>query len=154
MRIYYFHGGTPTLNEGEQIVPTSQSGARSTNLESQLELGANQIAQRTDKVYLTTDLELAQVYAGLWTAEGADQAGGGSVYQVEVRDGSMESDQDLLSSAGVSYQADSAVVIAVWNRSVAFKKEKFAKKLKKVLSEHERAKAAKTAKGERAAEIE
>lgn len=148
MTTYYFHGGTPILNKGDQILPPSLTGARSTTLESQSELSTDLIAQRTDKVYLTSDLELAQVYAGLWTPDGTDEPGGGSVYQVEVHDGSLEPDQDLLSSEGVSFQADSAVILSVWKRSVAYKQEKFSKKLKQVMRNHERDKAAKTASRE------
>lgn len=142
MTTYYFHGGTPFLNVGDLVLPPSVTAARSTTLEIQLEESPDVIAQRPDKVYLTTDVGLAEVYAGLWTPDGTDTPGGGSIYQVEVQDGSMEPDADLLSIDGLSFQADCAVVVAVHKRTVATNQRKSSKKLKKVMRQHERLKAA------------
>ncbi|CAN7241386.1 hypothetical protein LJR078_001032 [Arthrobacter sp. LjRoot78] len=142
--IYYFHGGAPGLLEGGVILPPPVTGARSTTLESQVASGANKIAQRPDKVYLTTDVELARVYAELWTADETDVPGGGSVYQVVVEDGSMEPDQDLLSSEGLAFQSNSAVIQRIHDKKVVPNPKKISKKLSKVMRQHEKANAART----------
>lgn len=107
-----------------------------------MDSGLGQIAQRTDKVYVTSDVKLARVYAGMWTNPTAKvpRAGGGSVYQVEIEDGSLEPDEDLLSLPGVSFQAKSAAIVGVQYKSVPHNKGQFAKKLAEVLHQHSRAK--------------
>lgn len=141
-KIFLFHGGAPGLEENGLILPPSKTGALSTTLQSTLDGGLTDIAQRPDKVYLTSDVKLARVYAGMWTdpTAKAQRAGGGSVYEVEVEDGSLEPDEDLKSLPGVSFQADSAVIVRVQYKQVSFNKEQFAKKLNNVLRDHERAK--------------
>ena len=141
-KIFLFHGGAPGLEENGLILPPSKTGALSTTLQSTLDGGLTDIAQRPDKVYLTSDVKLARVYAGMWTdpTAKAQRAGGGSVYEVEVEDGSLEPDEDLKSLPGVSFQADSAVIVRVQYKQVSLNKEQFAKKVNNVLRDHERAK--------------
>ncbi len=141
-RLFLFHGGTPGLREGESILPPSLTGVRSATLESTLKNGLAQIAQRLDMVYMTSDVNLARVYAGMWTAPGSitSRAGGGWIYQVEARDGALEPDQDLLSLSGVSFQADAAVITGIHDKNVPYDQERFRKKLASILRDHERAK--------------
>lgn len=141
MTIYYFHGGAPDLLKGGIILPPAQTGVESTTLAAQVEAcESEKIAQRTDKVYLTAHLDIARMYAALWTNPATEVAGGGSVYQVEVQDGSMEPDQDLLSSEGVSFQADSAVIIRLHDASIPYSEKKIQKTVKRVTTAHTRAK--------------
>ncbi|MGO4188568.1 hypothetical protein [Pseudarthrobacter sp. TAF60_1] len=101
----------------------------STTLQSTLEGGLTDIAQRPDKVYLTSDVKLARVYAGMWSdpTTKTQPAGGGSVYEVEVDDGSLEPDEDLKSLSGVSFQANTAVIVRIQYKNVPFNRELFAK---------------------------
>jgi hypothetical protein len=141
-KLFLFHGGAPGLEDNGLILPPSKTGALSTTLQSTLNGGLTDIAQRPDKVYLTSDVKLARVYAGMWTdpTAKAQRAGGGSIYEVEVEDGSLAPDEDVKSMPGVSFQADSAVIVRVQHKHVPFNKEQFAKKLNDVLRAHARAK--------------
>lgn len=140
MTMHLFHGGAPGLDVGDKILPPSQTGVKSQTLDASLELGLGKIAQRFDKVYVTTDVMLAKVYGGMWTdpALADSLAGGGVVYRVAVEDGILEGDDDLLSSPGVSYQANSAVVIDIQFQNVSFDQAEFTATLDRVLSAHRR----------------
>jgi hypothetical protein len=137
--IYLFHGGAPGLKVGEKVLPPMETGVKSQTLAASLELGFGKIAQQLDKVYMTTDVKLASVYAGMWTdpASPSSPAGGGAVYRVEVEDGTLKADKDLLSSDGVSYQANSAVVVDTQYPAVAFDKAEFTATMKRIMSAHE-----------------
>ncbi|MDN3905783.1 hypothetical protein [Arthrobacter sp. YD2] len=139
--LYLFHGGAPGLEDGGAILPPDITGIASATLQATLESGLTEIAQRSDRVYMTSDIKLARAYAAMWTdpVTGA-QRGGGSVYQVEVVDGSLEPDEDLLSLAGLSYQAKTAMILRVWHRSVPLNAKHVQKKMRAVMREHERAK--------------
>ncbi|TVU64850.1 hypothetical protein FQP90_07305 [Paenarthrobacter nitroguajacolicus] len=137
--LYLFHGGAPGLKVGDRVLPPTETRVKSQALAASLELGFGKIAQQLDKVYMTTDVKLARAYAGMWTdpASASSPAGGGVVYRVEVEDGTLEADKDLLSSPGVSYQASSAVVVDIQYSYVAFDKEEITTTLNRVLSAHE-----------------
>lgn len=141
-KLFLFHGGAPGLEDNRLILPPSRTGVLSTTLQSTLEGGLTDIAQRPDKVYLTSDVKLARVYAGMWTdpTTKTQRAGGGSVYEVEVDDGSLEPDEDLKSLSGVSFQANTAVIVRIQYKNVPFNRELFAKKLNDVLRAHAHAK--------------
>jgi hypothetical protein len=96
-----------------------------------LEAGLGEIGQRDDRVYVTTDRELARAWAGVWTPDGVHH-GGGSLYRVEATD--LEPDDDLLSLPGLSYQTPRAQVLAVYDAHVAYK-PKFASTLQRVLDD-------------------
>lgn len=142
--MYLFHGGAPGLKIGDRVLPPTDTGVKSQTLAASLELGLDRIAQQPDKVYATTDVMLAKVYAGMWANPDSDKsvAGGGVVYRIVVEDGTLEADKDLLSSPGVSYQANSAVVTDIHYKTVAFNKEEFAATMERVLSAHEKSVAA------------
>lgn len=131
-----FHGGVPGLNVGDEILPPSRAGSAPSTFLATLSAGLNNISQRTDRVYMTTRLDLALAYAGMWTAPGATRPGGGAVYLVAVAEANLAADPDLLSLAGVSYQAQSAVITEVYRAEVGFNRAKFAKTFKDVLRDH------------------
>ncbi len=94
----YFHGGFPRLRVGEFVLPSSVTGAHST-----ADHGAEGVCRR-DRVYLTTDLQAAKVFAAMFPN------GRGWVYQVEP-DGELEPDPDC-KDPGFSFQCERARVVA------------------------------------------
>lgn len=96
------------------------------------------IAQREDRVYVTSDRNLARAWAGIWTPDGVHH-GGGALYQVEAED--LEPDEDLLSLGGLSFQVARARVLTVYDPHVAYQ-AKFGRVLERVLSQHAAAKVA------------
>jgi hypothetical protein len=147
-RLFFFHGGVPGLDVGDSLLPPSVTEAISTTLQSTIEEGLTEIAQRPDKVYMTSRVNLARGYASVWVNPDTGNAGGGWVYEVEVEDGTMEPDQDLLSCDGTAFQADSAVIIRIQDRGVASNPKRYAKEFRQVLNAHEAAKKAKAASPE------
>ena len=142
-RLFLFHGGVPGLAVSESLLPPTITKTTSTTLQSSLEEGLTEIAQRPDKVYMTSRVNLARGYASAWINPDTGIEGGGWVYEVEVKDGTMEPDQDLLSSDGTSFQADSAVIIRIQDKGVASNPKRYAKEFRQVLNGHEAAKKAK-----------
>lgn len=113
-----WHGGAPGRAVGDYILPPSTTGLAFTRIESTVNQGATDpIAQRRDRVYLTTELDLARVFASDWTIDGSDP-GYGWIYEVEVDPNELEPDADLLSLPGVSFQCGSALVTRIWQRDV------------------------------------
>lgn len=96
-----------------------------------------EIAQRDDRVYLTSDRELARAWAGLWTPDG-EHFGNGSLYQVDAELAVLEPDEDLLSLQGVSFQVPRAVVRVVYDAAVPYS-EKHLHVLETLLHRHKRA---------------
>lgn len=101
-----FHGGTRKLHRGGVLLPPDRSGASTT-----ADFGAS-AACRRDRVYLTTDLEAARLFAIM-----APPKGNGSVYEVEPI-GELEVDPDYLSDEGAAYAAPMARVLRVVDRRV------------------------------------
>jgi hypothetical protein len=71
----YFHGGIPGLEVGDRILPPSVTGTPTT-----ADYAAAPICRR-DRVYASTELRIARVYAAL-----APLGGHGDVYQVALQD--------------------------------------------------------------------
>lgn len=104
----YYHGGTPDLRRGTVLLPPTETNivSRTWALVVKAGYASDPTVQRQDKVYLTTDPALAKFYAMQWSEEG-----GGSVYKVEVDEGSLEIDSDLGQSG--CWMADSAKILGV-----------------------------------------
>jgi hypothetical protein len=66
-----------------------------------IEAGLGETAQRPDRVYVTTNRDLAREYAWLWTPDGVHH-GKGALYRVSVELEDLEPDEDLLSLTGLS----------------------------------------------------
>lgn len=96
-----FHGGIPGLMPGDKLLPPSVTGT-STLLEIAQDI-APEGPQRSDRVYLTTEVAAAMFFAAAYPY--------GAVY-LAVADGELEADPDC-TEPGVSYQCASATVVAV-----------------------------------------
>jgi len=97
----YFHGGIPGLAAGDRVLPPSMTGTPTT-----ADYGGAGVCRR-DRVYATTELRFARVYAAL-----APFGGRGDVYEVELDD-PIEPDGEGDSAAGDSVCAPSATVVQV-----------------------------------------
>ena len=99
-----YHGGVSGLIPGQKLLPPFLTDACS---------GADYDSEhcRADRVYLTTDVEEAAVYAAL-----ATPGGGGDVYEVEPLD-ELEPDSPPVPVTG-SYAVRSATVVRVIRRGV------------------------------------
>lgn len=95
----YYHGGVPGLRVGDTLLPPSVTG-KSTLLEYAKEVDPNG-PQRTDRVYLTTDLEAARLFALAYPY--------GHVYRA-VPALPLENDPDC-NEPGLSYQTPTAIVV-------------------------------------------
>lgn len=94
----YYHGGVPGLPVSGFILPPDKTGAPSV-----ARFGAAGIC-RTDRVYITTDLDSAVMIAAL------HPSGRGCVYEVAPL-GELEADPDCLVN-GLSYQTSHAQIIS------------------------------------------
>lgn len=101
-RVRYYHGGVPGLRD--EILPAQRTGAV-----SNADYGAGEVCRR-DRVYLTTILDAAALYAA-----GAPSEAPGWVYEVEPV-GDLESDTDYLGPDGDSVCARRARIIRVVHR--------------------------------------
>jgi hypothetical protein len=106
----YFHGGRAGLYPGDRILPPSVTGVPSSQdfAHGMEELAAKVV--RRDRVYLTTDVEVALMWAGLHPD--GNRKRGGDVYRV-VPDGDVEPDLDYLGDDGASVQAASALIVGI-----------------------------------------
>ncbi len=67
----HWHGGAPGLRAGDVLLPPPiETGLIFTRLTMSLEEGQTEIGQRPDRVYVSTDRELAWAYASAWTLDG------------------------------------------------------------------------------------
>lgn len=132
-----WHGGAPGRAKGDLVLPPVRTGLSFTRRQMAIESGQSQIGQRLDRVYVTTDRQLAEAYASLWSLDGV-RSGGGSLYQVQAAD--LEPDEDLVSLPGVSFQAPRATVISVYNPYVRYDRKRSARTLARVLAAHSAAK--------------
>ena len=137
-----WHGGAPGRQVGDQLAPPVETGLRYTRRHQSIEQGQRDIAQRLDRVYVTTDRHLALAYASTWSPDGRRYLGG-SLYLVDSDE--LEPDEDLLSLPGVSFQVRSARVIAVAKAKVRFDRERSLQKMNEIVTRLERAKRAVTA---------
>lgn len=135
-----WHGGAPGREPGDLLLPPTATGLRYTRADvASEEQVQDPILQRSDRVYVTTDRELAQVFAAEWSIDG-ELHGGGWLYLVEVEEGVLEVDDDLASLPGVSFQAPSARVIRVWQRDVKSTPARSREVLARVLADWQAAK--------------
>lgn len=136
-----WHGGAPGRQVGDLLAPPAETGLRYTRLHQSIEQGQRDIAQRLDRIYITTDRHLALAYASTWSPDGR-RCRGGSLYLVDSDE--LEPDEDLLSLPGLSFQVRSARIIAVAKVRVAFDRERSLHKMSEVVTRLERAKRAVT----------
>jgi Rifampin ADP-ribosyl transferase len=101
-----FHGGTRKLHRGDVLLPPERTGAPTT-----ADFGAAGVC-RPDRVYLTTDLEAARLFAIM-----APPKGNGSVYEVEPI-GDLEVDPDYLAEDESAYAVPMARILRVVERRV------------------------------------
>ena len=114
----YYHGGVRELEPGDLILPPDETGALSiADVRYPDEETAAKVARvhRKDRVYLTTDPNIARLCAAL--APNSRRRYGGDVYAVEPI-GAVEPDPDYLSDDGASVQAARALIIRVVQRRV------------------------------------
>jgi len=104
-----WHGGAPGRRPGDQLLPPAVTGLQRTSSQLSMAEGLDDIAYRSDRIYLSTDRELARIWAGQWT-DLDGRVGYGWLYRVEVDVDALEPDEDLLSLPGLSYQAPRATV--------------------------------------------
>lgn len=106
----YFHGGISGLYSGDRILPPSVTGLPSSAdfAHGMEELAAKVV--RRDRVYLTTNVEVARMWAGLHPD--GDRKRGGDVYRV-IPDGDVEPDLDYTGDDGMSVQAASALIVGI-----------------------------------------
>jgi hypothetical protein len=86
----YFHGGIPGLEVGDRILPPSVTGTPTT-----ADYAAAPICRR-DRVYASTELRIARVYAAL-----APLGGHGDVYQVALQDPNERDGAEVGASSSV-----------------------------------------------------
>ena len=111
---YLYHGGVPGLRRGARILPPSITKTGRSLLQYSEEFPES--TQRADRVYLTSDVGTAAIYAA-----GYSKAGG-AVYQV-IPDQPVESDPDCL-EPGLSFQAPAATVVGIVYKRVPLQKER------------------------------
>lgn len=133
-----WHGGAPGLNVGDRLLPPTATGLVRTRADQSAEAGLSQISQRRDRVYVTTDRELAKVFARQWF-DGTRVRSHGWLYLVEVEQADLEDDDDLRSLPGVSYQAATGFVLAVKDRGVRDDPSASRRALERVLGAHAQA---------------
>lgn len=109
----YYHGGIPGLRVGDEVLPPSETGVMSISDLADAPpglLARAHLVHRRDRVYLTTDLTAASLFAALHP--NGTRTRGGDVYRVHP-DGDVEPDPDWLGDPGVSVAAASARVTAI-----------------------------------------
>lgn len=123
---------------GSLLLPPNATGLVRTSTTLSLSMGLGKIAHRRDRVYVTTDRDLARVWAGQWSTP--EQLGYGWLYRVSVPPDEIEPDEDLLSLPGLSFQVPSARVEAIYEKAVAPNQPRFKTKLEKVIGDLEHSK--------------
>lgn len=116
----YYHGGYPLLRPGQLVLPPSETGGQSIydapGAEALVrvrydERGAAQVLRR-DRVYLTTRLADAELFARLYPS-----ACGGAVYAVSPL-GDVDPDPDYLGGDQASWRCPQARVVRVVRTSL------------------------------------
>ena len=130
----------PGLEVGALLLPPSATGIGFTRLDVTHQVGVTDpVAQRADRVYVTSDRQLAQVFASDWSGNGID-FGRGWLYLVSVDPDELEPDADLVSLPGVSFQCPSARIERVWQRDVKPTPKRSRQHLDELLARHSAAK--------------
>lgn len=109
----YYHGGVIGLRPGQHILPPAETDAISVaDLRTAPDDERARVAavHRRDRVYLTTDLRIATLWASMYP-HGTPKRGG-DVYRVEPV-GQIEPDPDYLPGDGASVQAPRALILGV-----------------------------------------
>lgn len=104
-----FHGGVTGLNVGDRIIPPSESGVKAAADYLPDQSQAEHV--RRDRVYITSDLQAAILFAALRSP------GGGDVYAV-LPESPVEPDADYLAEPCDSWQCPAAIVLTVVERGV------------------------------------
>lgn len=105
----FWHGGTPGLQPGERLTsPPARGHALGPTHRTSLQQGLANVAQRPDRVYVTTNRNVAWAFASNWLAPDG-RRGGGGLYLVETT--SYEPDEDMLSLRDENFQCVEATVI-------------------------------------------
>jgi rifampin ADP-ribosylating transferase len=99
----YYHGGAPGFKVGGLILPSNVTGAPSLAA-----FGAGTVC-RTDRAYITTDINAAAMYAAF------HPSGQGSIYEVEP-DFPLDNDPDC-TVGGLSYATTRAIIVKVHDLS-------------------------------------
>lgn len=117
-----YHGGFPGLKPGDSLLPPAKTGIGGTLKyleragidphEHGMEIDRN----RDDRVYLTTDRELAKAYANSWTLMPFKGNGSHGALYVARPVGLLENDPDL---PGISFQCAAAEIISVYDPAVS-----------------------------------
>lgn len=105
----FWHGGAPGLQPGERLTsPLTCGHTLGPTHRASLQQGLNNIAQPTDRVYVTTNRNIAWAFASNWLAPDG-RRGRGGLYLVETT--SYEPDEDMLSLRDENFQCAEATVI-------------------------------------------
>lgn len=96
----YYHGGAPGLFAGRLLLPPSMTSFRREHAE-RVRSGS---VGRADRVYVTTSIEAAAMYAALYP-----RRSGGAVYRVEPI-GAIEDDPDC-NEPGLSFACQRARIV-------------------------------------------
>ena len=118
-RKLFWHGGAPGLPVGTVLVSRVEAARLGRDLAMYDRRNANDDPTRKDRVYLTTDRELARTFAASTCITDTDTgivAQHGDLYQVEPI-GSLEADPD--NQTRVSWQTTQAKIVAVAERNVS-----------------------------------
>lgn len=98
-----WHGGKPGLTVGDMVLPSSVTGVEPATLGVAERLGGDAETVRRDRVYVTSDRQVATAYAAMFP--------NGALYEVEPV-GTVEPDPDCLVE-GLSWRAPAARVVRV-----------------------------------------
>lgn len=118
-----WHGGQAGRKVGDELLPPTDTGLEWTNRAVLENVGLVDPFYRDDRVYATSDRDLAHAFAGYWTRE-KNRPGHGALYKVEFEDDLLEDDEDFPSSPGVSYQAPRGRVVEVVQPGVGWQPRK------------------------------
>lgn len=135
--IRLWHGGAPGRRVGDLILPPDITGLKRTLADETRDQGIAGVAQRRDRIYVTTRRDVAKAFAGKWPNPLTGGLGYGSLYQVEVQ-GDLNPDDDLLSLEGF-FEADQAIVLSVYDVSVRFD-QRYNRLFDRIKAEHAAAK--------------
>jgi len=92
----YWHGGSPLLKAGGELLPPTRTGFGMTSdvLNRASTLRGHHGGYRRDRVYATTNVEFAEMFAALYTNDDR-RPGLGAVWEVELDDDAVEVDPDF-----------------------------------------------------------
>lgn len=137
-----WHGGAPGLKIGQDLLPPDETELEWTSFAINVDAGLQNPNYRSDRVYATTDRDLAQSFAAYWTRE-PRRKGGGWLYRVEFDESLLEPDSDFPSLQGISFQAPRGRIVEIVQTGVPWRK-KHLDKWNEVMGEANRRDAART----------